>query len=176
MNIVALSETCRTGEGQLKEVQGQYTFFWKGLDLEQPRIYGVGFAIRNNLLQKLTEQPLKINERLMTLRIHLIQNRCATIISAYTPILDDEYKVKENFYTQLDNVLSSASKQDKVILLGDFDARVGRDYKLWTGTIGKEGVGKVNINGTLLLTKCAEHDLVITDTIFRQKNRHKVSW
>jgi len=54
---VALSETRRAGEGQLREEQGQYTFFWKGLDPEQPRINGVGFAIRNTLLQNLVEQP-----------------------------------------------------------------------------------------------------------------------
>ncbi len=31
-DIVALSETRRSGEGQLREDQGQFTFFWKGLN------------------------------------------------------------------------------------------------------------------------------------------------
>ena len=175
-DIVALSETRRPGEGQLREEQGQYTFFWKGLNSEQRRIHGVGFAIRNSILPKLTEQPVEINERLMVLRIQLVGNQQATIISAYAPTLDAEDTVKEMFYAQLDNLLSSAPKKDKIILLGDFNARVGKDHLLWTGTIGKEGVGKVNDNGTLLLTKCAEHNLVITNTLFRQKNKHKVSW
>ena len=130
LGIVALSETSRAGEEQLKVEQGRYTFFWKGLDLEQPRIHGVGFAIRNSLLQKVTEQPLGTNERLTTVRTYLIKNQYATIISAYAPTLDAEHKVRENFYTQLDNVLSTVPKQDKVILLGNFNARVGGDYKL----------------------------------------------
>lgn len=62
------------------------------------------------------------------------------------------------------------------LLLGDFNARVVKDHLRWSGTIGKEGVGKVNENGTLLPTKCAEHNLVITNTLFRQKNRYKTSW
>ena len=112
----------------------------------------------------------------MTLRIQLVKSQHATIISAYAPTLDAEDLVKEEFYSQLDSILSTVPKDDKIILLGDFNARVGRDRELWTGTIGKEGVGKVNANGTLLLTKCAEHNLVITNTLFRQKNRYKVSW
>lgn len=55
--------------------------------------------------------------------------------------------VKEAFYSQLDNILSSIPKEDKIILLGDFIARIGKDSKLWTGTIGKEGVGKNNTIG-----------------------------
>ena len=103
----------------------------------------------------------------MTLRIQLVKNQHATIMSAYAPTLDTKDEVNENFYAQLDNVLSSIPNNDKIILLGDFNARVGKDHMLWT--IGKEGCAKVNANGTLLLTKCAEHDLVITNTLFRQK-------
>ncbi|XP_076031048.1 uncharacterized protein LOC143019264 [Oratosquilla oratoria] len=176
LDIVALSETRRAREGCLREEQGNYTFFWKGLDLEQPRIHGVGFAIKNSLLPKLTEQPAGINECLMTLQIQLQKNQSTTIISAYAPTLDAEDEVKEYFYAQLDNIISSIPKNDKINLLGDFNTRVGRDHNLWKGIIGKEGVGKVNANGTLLLTKCAEHDLVITNTLFRQKNKCKVSW
>ena len=175
LDVVALSETRRAGVGQLKEEQGQYTFFWKGLDPEQPRIHGVDVAIQNSLLQKLTEQPLGTNECFMTLQIHLVKNQYSIIISAYAPTLDAEDKVKENFYTELDNVFSSVLKQDKVIFLGDFNARVGRNYKLWTGTMGKE-VGKANVNEILLLTKCAELDLVSTNTLFRQTNNHKAFW
>ncbi|XP_076043761.1 uncharacterized protein LOC143026864 [Oratosquilla oratoria] len=158
-DIVALSETRRAGEGQLREEGGQYTFFWKGYDPDYQRIHGVGFAIRNTILSKLTEQLIGMSARLMTVRIQLVKSQQATIISAYAPTLDAEDLVKEEFYSQLDNILSAVPKDDKIIFLGDFNARVGRDRELWTGTIGKEGVGKVNANGTLLLTKCAEHNL-----------------
>ena len=40
--------------------------------------------------------------------------------------------------------------------------------------IGSEGVGKCNSNGLLL--KCAEHDLLITNTVFKLPNRNKTSW
>jgi len=54
-------------------------------------------------------------------------------------------------------------RNDKVILLGDFNARVRKEHKLWAGTIRNEEVEKrINNNGLLLLTKCAKHDLVMT--------------
>ena len=48
--------------------------------------------------------------------------------------------------------------------------------KFWEGVIGSEGVGKCNSNGLLLLRKCAEHYLLINNTVFKLPNRNKTSW
>ena len=47
--------------------------------------------------------------------------------------------------------------QDKLILMGDFNARVDRDYASWPGIIGCYAVGKENANGRLLLELRATH-------------------
>ncbi|KAK1890299.1 Craniofacial development protein 2 [Dissostichus eleginoides] len=176
IDIAALSETRLADEGQLKEEKGGYTFFWKGKPANEPRIHGVGFAIKNCLINHLHELPVGINERLMTIRLMLASSQMATVISAYAPTLDAQDEVKEAFYADLDKILSEVPKEDKLILLGDFNARVGRNHHLWRGTLGREGVGNTNSNGILLLTKCSEHNLVITNTLFRQKTKFKTSW
>ena len=50
------------------------------------------------------------------------------------------------------------------MVLGDFNARVGCNHQVWKDVIGRNGVGKCNSNGEMLITKCAEHNLTITKT------------
>ena len=136
----------------------------------------VGFAVSNSFVTQLTELPVGISERLMTLRVKPVDSRQATLISAYAPTLDATDEDKEMFYAQLDTILTAIPESDKVFLLGDFNARVGRSADVWTGVISRHGVGNVNDNGILLLSKCAEHRLLITNTTFRMKDKHKKSW
>ena len=111
----------------------------------------------------------------MTLRLPLSGKRHATIVSAYAPTMTNPDEVKNKFYDDLDSVISAAPGIDKLILLGDFNARVGTDHQTWEGVIGSEGVGQCNSNG-LLLRKCAEHELLITNTVFRLPTHGKTTW
>ena len=118
-----------------------------------------------------------ISERLKTLRVKLVDSRQATMISAYAPTLDATDEDKEMFYAQLDTILTAIPESENIFLLGDVNARLGRlSADVWTGVIGRHGVGNVNENGILLLSKCAEHRLLITNTTFRLKDKHKTSW
>ena len=65
------------------------------------------------------------NDRLMTLRLPLSGKRHATTISAYAPTMTNQDEVKDKFYDDLDSVISATHQTDKLILLGDFNARVG---------------------------------------------------
>lgn len=42
--------------------------------------------------------------------------------------------------------------------------------------LGKHGTGKMNGNGLLLLSKCAEYELLLTNTTFRQADKFKTTW
>ena len=84
-------------------------------------------------------------------------------------------EVKDKFSDDLDTMISVSPGQTN-ILLGDFNARVGTDHQTWEEVTGTEGVGKCNSNGLLILRKCAEHELLITNTVFRLPTRNKTSW
>ena len=174
--IVALSETRFEGEGDLTEREAGYTFFWSGRKADEKRESGVGFAIRSSLVSKLDQPPKGINDRLMTLRLSLQGKRFATLISAYAPTLTNPDEVKETFYEDLNRVISSVPKKDKLIILGDFNARVGQDHETWAGVLGTQGIGSCNDNGLLLLQTCAAHKLLITNTVFRLPNHKKTTW
>ena len=151
-------------------------FFWKGKSQTEDRVHGVGFAIRTTLLKNISDLPAGISERLMKMRIPLSHSRYVTVISAYAPTLTSSDEVKELFYKHLDQIIRSTPQSDKLVLLGDFNARVGKDTNNWGGVLGRHGVGKVNDNGLLLLSKCAEHSLCITNTTFRMADKYKTTW
>ena len=134
--------------------------------------------MKSKLLQRIPELPIGINERLMTWRIPLAKERFATLISAYAPppTLDSDHNIKEDFYRALETVLQKTPATDMLILMGDFNARVGTEHLEWSKVIGQHGVGKMNHNGLRLLSLCAEHQLVITGTIFQMKIRLKTTW
>ena len=176
VDVAALSETRLAGEGSLTEVGQGYTFYWRGVPEGQVRIHGVGLAIKNNLVKSLTELPIGHSERLMSLRVPLARSSHMTIISAYAPTLDADDVVKDEFYSALTQLLQGVKRQDKLVLLGDFNARVGTDTEVWSGILGSHGTGNMNSNGLRLLSLCSEFDLTITNTRFQMKNIYKNTW
>ena len=128
VDIAALRETWIADKGSLREEEGDYTFFWKGKLQAEDQIQGVGFAIRTAWLRSMLVLPVGINERLMKLRIPLSRIRYLTIISTYAPTLTSPDDAKEQFYEQFDQVIRSTPPSNKLVILGDFNARMGRDY------------------------------------------------
>ena len=176
IDIAALSETRLPDESSLVEMGTCYTFFWSGLPTFARRIHGVGFAVRTALLQSTIESLIAIDERLMTLRLPLAKNRFATFVSVYSPTLDSSDGVKDRFYDTLYSTLRRILQDDKIILLGDFNSRVGRNHDIWHGVIGHHGVGNMNSSCLRLLSLCSELGLAITNTFFQLRDMHKTSW
>ena len=136
IDIAALSETLLAGTGELEEVASGYTFYWKGKLETQKRESGVGFAVKSHLVHQLDGPPKGVTDRIMTLRLQLDKGRYATMISVYAPTMTNDIEVINSFYEEFDRLLTNTPKEDKLFLLEDLNARVGRDYNIWTDVIG----------------------------------------
>ena len=177
IDIAALSETRFPDEGHLDEIGGDYKFFWSARPGAEARHAGVGFAnIKLKLARNLESSPIGISDRLMTLRIEIEKGKHATLNSAYAPTMTNSDEVKEQFYEDLRSILAEAPSTDKILLLGDFNARVGNNSDAWPSVIGCHRNGKINSNGLLLLSLCSEFELGITNTMFRLQNKYKGTW
>ena len=95
----------------------------------------------------------------MTLTYQLSDKLLITLVSAYAPTLDSAEEIKSAFYEQLEDILARTPRSHRLVLLGDFNARVGRQAEIWPLVIGKNGIGNCNKNSQLLLSKCTEHNL-----------------
>ncbi|VDL95716.1 unnamed protein product [Schistocephalus solidus] len=109
---------------------------------------GVAFAIRNDTVGCLPGLPQGINDRLMSLRLPLRGDQFATIISTYAPPMTSSNVAKEKFYEDLHALLASVLKVDALIVLGDFNARVGTDHAAWQGVLCPHGLGSGNKRAT----------------------------
>lgn len=175
MDVVALTEVRKLGSGQLIEEKGGYTIFWKGKD-GGIRNHGVGFAVRSMLVDRMVTQPIGVNERLMYFRYKSKHGRHVTFVCGYAPTMMATDLDKEAFYEGLQSIMDVTDKKDVIMIMGDFNARVGTDYQVYKGCIGKHGVGKCNSNGRLLLNFCARNQLVVTNTVFQHRKALKCTW
>ncbi|XP_047485879.1 uncharacterized protein LOC125036961 [Penaeus chinensis] len=172
VDIVALQETRLAEAASLREKD--YTFYWHGKPKDERREHGVGFAVKNSLL-KMIEPPTNSSERILTMRLNT--TTCpVTLISVYAPTLMASSDTKDEFYENLCATLLKVPPKDHVILLGDFNARVGSDYEAWPSCLGKLNVGKVNENGQRLLEFCTRLNLCVANSFFQTKPQNKVSW
>ena len=172
VDIATLQETRLPDSGSLKEKD--YTFFWQGKNSNDPRQHGVGFAVRNSLLNTI-EPGSNGFERLLTLHLNTMAGPI-TLISVYAPTLSATPDHKDEFCDRLAASISSIPSKEEVVLLGDFNARVGCDHDSWPSCLGQFGVCKMNDNGQRLLELCTYHNLCIANSFFKTKPQHKVSW
>ena len=170
VDIAALSEVCSPEEGSLQEHSAGYTLFWSGKPATERRLAGLGFMLRTYIVSKLEDLPTGHSDRIMFMRLPLKNKQYATVFSVYAPTLQAEPAEKDKFYSELRSLLQNTPADDKLLILGDFNARVGQDAVTWKEILGRHGVGNCNDNGRLLLEFSTEQQLVVTNTIFKQKD------
>ena len=80
--------------------------------------------------------PRPVSDRIITMRLPLSKDNFATIISVYAPTMTNTDGNREAFYNQLASVLCGIPRTDKLLQIGDFNARVGRDNDKWPLVMG----------------------------------------
>ena len=86
-------------------------------------------------------------------------------------------KHQKNFMTSYKKKIKVLPRNNKYILLGDVNAKVGTDQQEnWPREVGKYGLGQANDRGYHLLQSCAINELVITNTLFKHEKARRVTW
>ena len=98
----------------------------------------------------------------------------STVIQAYAPTSNTEEAEVEWFYKDLEDLLELTPKKDVLFIIGDWNAKVGRQEA--PGVTGKFGLGVWNEAGQRLIGFCQENTLVIANTLFQQHKRRLYTW
>ena len=96
------------------------------------------------------------------------------VIQVYMPTTNSRDEKVEEFYDQVGELFGVISKNDNVIIMGDFNASVGTNK---IGRIfGKFGLGTTNRRGERLIEFCTQHEMVVTNTFFNVPLRRWYTW
>ena len=90
-----------------------------------------------------------------------------TVIQVYAPTSNAEEA--EQFYEDLGDLLELTPKKDALLIIGNWNAKVGSQET--PGVTGKFGLGVQNEAGQRLKEFCQENTLVIANTLFQQHKR-----
>ena len=96
------------------------------------------------------------------------------IICVYGPEMENSANKRESFWENLNECIAGFGEDEKIIVLGDMDARVGDRER--EGVIGKFGVPGINENSECLVEMCVERGLIAWDTCFEKKLIYKYTW
>ena len=97
-----------------------------------------------------------------------------TVIQVYAPTSNAKDAEVEQFYEDLRDLLELTPKKDLLVIIGDWNAKVGSQEI--PGVTGKFGLGVQNEAGQRLTEFCQENALVIANTLFQQHKRRLYTW
>ncbi|GFR70255.1 craniofacial development protein 2 [Elysia marginata] len=98
------------------------------------------------------------------------------IVQIYAPTNEAHDKEKDAFYDLLQEVMDKLPKKDINILMGDANAKIGRENTGYDRIMGSHGLGEMNDNGERFANFCLFNKMVIGGPIFPHKRVHKATW
>ncbi|KAL1447598.1 hypothetical protein WDU94_009869 [Cyamophila willieti] len=169
IQVLGVSEMRWPGSGH-KDVD-KHRIYYSGTTNNTSQ-YGVGMIIQKSLVKQVTNF-LPLTERIMLLQINA-RPANVNMIQVYAPTTDHSEEEVMEFYGQIADIMRSLPKQDLNMLMGDFNAKVGKGKS--GKHIGEFGLGERNERGEILSTFAAEQDLVVMNTFFKQHPRRLYTW
>ena len=171
LGVLGVSETRWKGSGA-KSVDDCYVVF-SGVSDGRARA-GVAVFLSEEL-SKCVRSWQCVSERIVVVKLK-VEREWLTLVQVYAPTNDSKKETKEQFYNELQNVIEKVGKKETLIVMGDLNARVGRDSEMWGSVIGRHGEEVRNENGDQLLRCCAVNELLATNTWYQHKEIHKYTW
>lgn len=167
-DLVVLTETKLRGTGQ--EEYGNYIHLYSGVKTGPSRA-GVSIILKKGFGRVVRWEA--VSERIITAKLS-ISDQKIIVIGVYGTDESAKPTVKDAFQENLKNVLKKIKKQHELIMLGDFNSKVG--VSKISKVVGKFGNSELNNNGRRLIDLCEEYHLKIQNTFFDHEDIHKYTW
>ena len=171
LEIVAIREVRWSGNGLIKKKD--FLLYYSGTK-DQIGQAGIGFILIGGITNNVIGFEA-INERLCKIIIKGKYNNM-TLLNMYAPTEDKAGIEKEKFYDDLQMVTDRTPKSDIILVLGDANAKLGKD-NIYKDVSGKHTLHELsNSNGEMLLEFAIGNNLTVMSTQFQHSRIHKRTW
>ncbi|KAL0831750.1 hypothetical protein ABMA28_001292 [Loxostege sticticalis] len=135
-------------------------------------LYGVGFLIKKIYKPNIVSFN-GVSERVAILKLKF-GDEPLTLIQTYAPT---ENATEDEICKFYDDLRNAQEVQDKIVLvMGDFNAKIGQPKKCENLVMGSFGYGKRNERGDRLIKYACEQKLSIMNTFFKKKQSRRWTW
>ena len=136
VDILCLQETKWKGS-KARNIGGGCKIFYNGADGRKNEI---GIVVREELAESVLEVK-RVSDKLMAMKLE-VKGSILNIISAYPPQVNNSMEEKNYFWEDLDRLIESISKEERIVLGADLNGHLGE------GNIGDEEIIRRYGDGT----------------------------
>ena len=120
VDILCLQEIKWKGS-KARTIGGGCKIFYNGAD---GRKNGIGIVVRKELAESVLEVK-RVLDRLMAMKLE-VNGSILNIVSAYAPQVNNSMEEKNDFWEDLNGLIESISKEERIVLGADLNGRVGK--------------------------------------------------
>lgn len=146
---------------------------YSGVEKQERAKEGVAILIHNKYKSNI-QKCSYVSSRILVVTICTESHQKMNLISVYAPEDNKPRHERERFYEELQDTIESLAPDDMLLVLGDFNARIGTD--IIPGVKQRFNEDILNDNGELMINLCSLNELRINNTFFHHRAQYKYTF